>query len=52
MVEWHHQLNGHNFEQTLEDSEGQGCQMCCSPWDGKKLYMTQQLDNNMVQELF
>ena len=24
MVGWHHQLNGHGFEQTLGDSEGQG----------------------------
>ena len=24
MVRWHHQLNGHEFEQTLGDSEGQG----------------------------
>ena len=24
MVEWHHQLNGHAFEQTLGDGEGQG----------------------------
>ena len=23
MVEWHHWLNGHEFEQTQEDSEGQ-----------------------------
>ena len=23
MVEWHHQLNGHEFEQTLGDGEGQ-----------------------------
>ena len=22
MVRWHHQLNGHEFEQTLGDSEG------------------------------
>ena len=22
MVGWHHRLNGHEFEQTLEDSEG------------------------------
>ena len=27
---WHHQLNGHEFEQTLEDNEGQGSLMCCS----------------------
>ena len=24
MVEWHHQHNGHEFEQNLRDSEGQG----------------------------
>ena len=24
MVGWHHQLNGHEFEQTLGDSEGRG----------------------------
>ena len=24
MVGWHHQLNGHEFEQISEDSEGQG----------------------------
>ena len=24
MVGWHHQFNGHEFEQTPGDSEGQG----------------------------
>ena len=28
MVGWHHQLNGHEFEQTLEDDEGQGSLAC------------------------
>ena len=28
MVGWHHQLNGHEFEQTLGDSEGQGNLEC------------------------
>ena len=37
MVGWHHQLNGHEFEQTPGDSEGQGSLACCSPWVGKKL---------------
>ena len=36
MVEWHHQLNGHKFEQTLGDSEGQGSLACCSPWGHKE----------------
>ena len=31
MVGWHHQLNGHEFEQTPGDSEGQGSLECCSP---------------------
>ena len=30
-VGWHHQLNGHEFEQTQGDSEGQGSLVCCSP---------------------
>ena len=30
MAEWHHQLNGHEFEQTQEVSEGQGSLACCS----------------------
>ena len=30
VVGWHHQLNGHEFEQTLGDSEGQGSLACCS----------------------
>ena len=32
MVGWHHQLNGHEFEQTPGDSEEQGSLVCCSPW--------------------
>ena len=29
----HHQLNGHEFEQTPGDSKGQGSLECCSLWD-------------------
>ena len=36
MVGWHHWLNGHEFEQILGDSEGQGS----SPWVHKELDMT------------
>ena len=32
MVGWHHQLNGHEFEKTPGDGEGQGSLMCCSSW--------------------
>ena len=37
MVGRHHQLNGHEFEQTLGDSEGQGILACCSSWGRKEL---------------
>ena len=40
MVGWHHQLDGHAFEQTPWDSEGQGSLACCSPWGGKELDTT------------
>ena len=43
---WHHQLNGHEFEQTLKDSEGQGSLACCSPRGCKESEMTEQLNNN------
>ena len=36
MVIQHHQLNGHESEQTLGDSEGQGSLVCYSPWGLKE----------------
>ena len=36
-----HQLNGHEYEQTPGDSEGQGSLTCYSPWDRKESDMTQ-----------
>ena len=36
MVEWHHQLTGHECEPTLGDGEGQGNLACCSPWGHKE----------------
>ena len=35
MFGWHHRLNGHEFEQTLGDGEGQGGLACCSPWGSR-----------------
>ena len=40
MVEWHHQLNGHEIGQTPEGSEGQGSLACCSPSGHKELDTT------------
>ena len=36
VVEWHHQLDGHEFEQDLEVDGGQGSLACCSPWGRKE----------------
>ena len=30
-----HQLNGHEFRQTLRDGEEQGSLACCRPWGCK-----------------
>ena len=46
MVEWHHRLYGHEFEQAPGDGEGQGSLECCSPWGHKELDMTEWLNNN------
>jgi len=51
MVGWHHWLDGHEFEQTPEDSEGQGSLACCSPWVHKESNVTEGL-NNSNQEFY
>ena len=44
MVEWHHQLNGHDFEQALGAGDGQGSLVCYSPCGCKELDMTEKLN--------
>ena len=46
MVGWHHQLNGHEFEQALGDGERWGGQAGCSPKGGKQSDMTVWLNDN------
>ena len=46
IVGWHHWLNGHEFEQTPGDGEGQGSLVCCRPWGHKKSDTTEWLNNN------
>ena len=45
MVGWHHRLNGHEFKQTLGDSEGQGSLACCSHGVAES-DITERLNNN------
>ena len=49
MVRWHHQLSGHEFEQALGGSEGQGTLVYCRPWSCKELDMTEQLNKMRSQ---
>ena len=44
MVGWHHQLNGHEFEQDLGVGDGQGSLACCSPWGRKESDTTERLN--------
>ena len=46
IVGWHHQLDGHEFEQALGDGEGQGSLACCSPRGHKELDTTEQLKHS------
>ena len=45
-VGWHHRLNGHEFEQTPGDSEGQRSLVCCRPWGCKESDTTESLNDN------
>ena len=44
MVEWHHQLNGHEFEQAPGIGDGQGNLVCYIPWGHKELDTTEWLN--------
>ena len=44
MVEWHHQLNGHEFEWTPGVSDGQGGLACCDSWGRKESDTTERLN--------
>ena len=41
-------IQGHEFEQTPGDNEGQGSLVCCSSWDHKESDMTERLNNNKI----
>ena len=48
---WHHQLNGHQFEQALGDGEGQGSLVCCSLWGHKESDTTLWLNNTTAMKI-
>ena len=44
IVGWHHQLDGHEFEQAPGVGDGKGSPACCSPWGRKELDRTERLN--------
>jgi len=52
IVGWHHQINGHEFEQIPGDSEGQGSLVCCSPWGRKESDTIEQLNTTTTCQIF
>ena len=48
MVGWHHQYDGHEFEQVPRVGDGQGSLECCSPWGCKESDTTERLNNDKV----
>ena len=51
MVGWHHQLNGHEFDQALGVGDGQGSLECCSLWGCKELDAPEQLNRTDQERL-
>ena len=43
----HHQLNGHEFEQTSGVGDGQGSLVCCSPWGCKESDVAERLNQTV-----
>ena len=44
IVEWHHQHDGHEFEQAPGLGDGRGSLACCRQWGGKESDMTERLN--------
>ena len=44
MAEWHHRLDGHEFEWTPGVGEGQGSLVCCDSWGRKESDTTERLN--------
>ena len=51
MVEWHHQPNGHEFEQALGVGYGQGSLASCSPRGRKELDMNERVTLSLSHTL-
>ena len=51
MIVWYYWLNGHEFEQSPGDSEGQGSLVCCSPRGCRVVHNLALNNNNKEQRI-
>ena len=49
MAEWHHWLDGHEFEWTSGVGDGQGGLACCDSWGRKESDMTERLNGTELR---
>ena len=49
MIGWHHQLNGHEFEQAPGVGDGQGGLWCCDSW-GRKEEQLKAVNGGLCQD--
>ena len=52
IVGWHHRLDGHEFEQALEDDEAQGSLACGSPCGHKESDTTERLNKTASEYIY
>ena len=51
MVEWHHRLDGHEFEWVPGIGDGQESLVCCSPWGHQELDTTEWLNGTEARKI-
>ena len=51
MVGWHHQLDGHEFQQAPGVGNGQGSLVCCKSWGPKESDTTEQLNQTELSPI-
>ena len=51
MAGWHHQLDGHEFDQASGVGDGQGSLECCDSWGRKESDTTERLNSTELYHM-
>ena len=51
MLGYHHQLDGHEFEQVLGVGDGQGSLACCHSWGHRESDTTERLNRTELKRV-